>query len=64
MNTAGRPGIPSEVSVRLERDGLTPELVAEYAAVGVTELVLSWSTGDVRIGDELAVFASTYEVTN
>ena len=60
---AGRPGIPAEVSVRLEGDSLTPELVAEYAAVGVTELVVSWSTGDVRrISDELVTFASGHQL--
>ncbi|WP_419920620.1 hypothetical protein [Candidatus Poriferisodalis sp.] len=42
---------------------LTPGLVADYAAVGVTELVVSWSTGDVRrISEELAAFASGHEL--
>ena len=61
--SAGRPGIPSEVSVRLGADTLTSELAAEYAAVGVDELVVSWNTGDVAaISDGLAAFAAEHGI--
>ncbi|WP_423920829.1 LLM class F420-dependent oxidoreductase [Candidatus Poriferisodalis sp.] len=60
-DAAGRPGIPAEISVRLGADELTQELGAEYAAVGVTELVISWNTGDVGVISEgLAAFASEH----
>ena len=60
---AGRTGIPREVSVRLGADGLTAERVAEYAAVGVTELVISWNTGNVgQISQGLAAFASEHRL--
>ena len=58
---AGRTGIPQQVSVRLGADALTPERAAEYAAVGVTELVISWDTGDIGVISEgLAAFASDH----
>ncbi|WP_420444389.1 LLM class F420-dependent oxidoreductase [Candidatus Poriferisodalis sp.] len=60
-DAAGRPGIPAEISVRLGADALTPERAAEYAAVGVTELVISWNTGDIGVISEgLAAFASDH----
>ena len=36
------------VQVRLDMQRVTVESVAEYADAGVTELVVSLSTGDVR----------------
>ena len=58
---AGRQGIPAEVSVRLTANELTPELAAEYSAVGVTELVVSWNTGDVaEISGGLTTFAAEH----
>ncbi len=44
--SAGRERPPA-VSVRLDIGALTPETVAAYAAVGVTELVVSLASGDV-----------------
>ena len=60
---AGRPGIPAEVSVRRTASDVTPELAASYAAVGVTELVVSWNTGDVaEISEGLATFAAEHGI--
>lgn len=60
---AGRAEMPTEVSMRLTADELTPELAGEYAAVGVTELVVSWNTGDVGvISAGLADFAAAHGV--
>ncbi|WP_419910995.1 LLM class F420-dependent oxidoreductase [Candidatus Poriferisodalis sp.] len=60
---AGRSGIPAEVSVRRTASDVTPELAASYAAVGVTELVVSWNTGDVaQISEGLAAFAAEHGI--
>ena len=49
--------------MRLTANELTPELAAEYSAVGVTELVVSWNTGDVaEISDGLATFSAEHGV--
>lgn len=55
---ARRDHVLAMVQVRLDMERVTPELVAEYADAGVSELVMSLSTGDVReIGDALEAFA-------
>ena len=49
--------------MRLTANDVTPELAADYAAVGVTELVVSWNTGDVGlISDGLAAFAADHGI--
>jgi probable F420-dependent oxidoreductase len=55
---ARRDHVLAIVQVRLDMARVTPELVAEYADTGVSELVMSLSTGDVReIEDALEAFA-------
>ena len=55
---ARRDHVLAMVQVRLDMERVTPELVAEYADAGVSELVMSLSTGDVReIEDALEAFA-------
>lgn len=47
---AQREHVTSTIQVRLGMERVTPESIAEYEAVGVTELVMSLNTGDI---DEL-----------
>ncbi|MGI9327730.1 MAG: LLM class F420-dependent oxidoreductase [Pseudomonadales bacterium] len=44
---AGRPPM-TEFQMRLDMTQVTPEIVSEYADAGITELVLSVSTGDFQ----------------
>ena len=45
----------------LDLDRVTPEVVEEYEAAGVTELVVSCTTGDVAvIRDAIDGFAATH----
>lgn len=54
---AGRP-VPQEVSVRLDMRQINPELVADYADAGATELVVSLASGDIEENREaLQLFA-------
>jgi alkanesulfonate monooxygenase SsuD/methylene tetrahydromethanopterin reductase-like flavin-dependent oxidoreductase (luciferase family) len=54
-----REHVLSTVQVRLEMARVTAESSAEYADVGVSELVMSMSTGDVReIENTLETFAA------
>lgn len=56
-----REEVPSEVQVRLELARVTPESSQEYEAAGVTELVMSMSTGDIaEIRNGLEGFAATF----
>lgn len=45
---AQRDHVTATVQVRLDMQRVTVESVAEYADAGVTELVVSLSTGDVQ----------------
>lgn len=45
----GRHAAPDRVLVRLEMSEVTPARVADYEAAGVTELVVSVSSGDVGV---------------
>lgn len=55
----GREAIPETVQVRLDMSRVNQEAVAEYEAAGVTDLVMSVQTGDVRKQEaELERFAN------
>jgi len=56
-----REGVPSLVQVRRDIEGLDPDLVAEYEAAGVTDLVISINTGDTdEIKRRLDEFAAAH----
>jgi len=56
-----REEVPTEVQVRLELARVTPESSQDYEAAGVTELVMSMSTGGIaEIRDGLEHFAATF----
>jgi len=49
--------------VRRTAAEVTPELATSYAAGGVTELVVSWNTGDVaEISEGLTAFAAEHGI--
>ncbi len=58
---ANRSGVPNAIQIRLAMENITPELIAEYESLGVTELVLSLNTGEVaEIETGMMQFAQTY----
>ncbi len=61
---AGRPDACSLIQVRTDMSRLTPDMVDDYAALGVTDLVLSLSTGDVVVTRHaLQHFAEEFSLT-